>query len=154
MIRSRALVAALVMCAASVVSDAAASSRAAAQDRMPDSAFALDSRVVQVVSGGSWTKGDSSGQYRIIVRSDGIDTVHYTTVVQWMVRRGLGQELTLVHSVDVRTVAKRWFYMLDPELRLRGDRWLLIVNAAEAPLRTASHRPQFVLGPPGQIRPR
>ena len=142
------------MAAASVAWDAAAASRALAQAGNTDSALVLDTRVVQVVSGGAWTKGDSSGQYRIIVRSDGIDTVHYTTVVQWMVRRGLGQELTLVHSVDIRTVAKRWFSVLDPELRLRGDRWLLIVDAAEAPLRTATHRPQFVLGPPGQIRPR
>jgi hypothetical protein len=107
-----------------------------------------------VVSGGSWTKGDSSGQYRIIVRSDGVDTVHYTTVVQWMVRSGLGQELQMVHSVDMHSVATSYFSILDPELKLRSGRWLLVVDAADAPLRTAIHRPVFVLGPPGQIHAR
>ena len=145
----------VVAVAAPVVLGAAAAPVAQSQAAPSvSSAYALDSRVVQVVSGGAWTEGDRSGQYRIVVRSDGADSVHYTTVVQWMVRRGMSQELELVESVDLSTVAKTWFSMLDPELKLRGGRWHLIVDAADAPLRPASHRPQFVLGLPGQIRVR
>jgi len=125
-----------------------------AQALRVEPAYALDSRVVQVVSGGAWTDGPRSGQYRIVVRSDGADSVHYTTVVQWMVRRGMSQDLEMVASVDLSTISAAWFSMLDPELRLRNGRWFLVVDAATAPLRTASHRPQFALGPPGQIRAR
>jgi hypothetical protein len=119
-----------------------------------DSIWKFDARVVQVISGGTWTDGDRTGQFRIVVRSDGTDQVHYTTVVQWMLRRGLRQDLELVRSVDLSTVTPRWYSILGPELRYSRGRWILAVHAADAPLREAKHRPQYLLGAPGIITPR
>ena len=142
------------MLALPVVLGVARAPLARAQTTRTDSVWLLDSRVVQVVSGGSWSKGDSSGQYRVIVRAEGVDTVHYAAVVQWMVRRGLSQDLQLVHTVNIGAVGKHWYSTLDPELRPWRGRWLLTLDAADAPLRAANHRAHFVLGPPGEIRVR
>jgi hypothetical protein len=137
-----------------IVLGAARAPVARAQPPLPlraDSVWLLDSRVVQVISGGTWAEGDRSGHYRILVRSDGKDEVHYTTVVQWLLRRGLSQDLELVQSLDVSTVATRWYSMLDPELRFSRGRWILVLDASAGPRKPATHRAQFVLGPPGRI---
>jgi hypothetical protein len=125
---------------------------ARAQSRL-DSTWALDSRVVQVVSGGLWKDGDRSGQYRIIVRSDGADSsTHYSAVVQWMARRDdIGQDLELVTSVPLSTVAPKWHNLLDPELNIRRGRWVLTMDASTGPMKPAIHHASFTLGPPGHV---
>src|SRR5690349_7292146 len=119
-----------------------------------DSTWTLDSRVVQVVSGGLWKDGARSGQYRIIVRSDGADSsTHYSAVVQWMSRRNdTGQDLELITSTPLSRVAPKWHNMLDPELSIRRGRWVLTVDALVGPMKPAVHHVSFTLGAPGEIR--
>jgi hypothetical protein len=133
------------------VFDFAGAKVAPAQSARSDSVWMFDARVVQVVSGGTWTDGARTGHYRVVVRSDGTDVVHYSTVVQWMERQGTKQDLELVKTVELSSIAKRWFSMLDPDLRLSRGRWILAIDASDGPLRPAKHRPQFILGPPGSV---
>jgi hypothetical protein len=128
--------------------------RADAQAPRSDSPWALDSRVVQVVSGGVWSSGADSGHYRVIVMSDGVEQVRHSAVVQWLVRRGTSQEVALFRTVNLVEVSPRWFSFLDPEIRLSRGRWILTLVAADRPLRAATHRPQFILGPPGRVTER
>jgi len=115
---------------------------------------ALGARVSQVVSGGSWTAGTSTGHYRIIVSGDGDVDNHYTIVVQWMERSGPAHDLALVYGVDLKSLGTRWYSMLDPELRWSRGRWVLTLDASDAPLMPAMHRATFELGGPGYIRER
>jgi hypothetical protein len=115
---------------------------------------ALGARVSQVVSGGSWTAGPSSGHYRIVVSSDGAVDNHYTIVVQWMERSASARDLALVFSVDLKSLGTRWYSMLDPDLRWSRGRWILTLDASDAPLMPAMHRATFELGGPGYIRER
>ena len=119
-----------------------------------DSLASVDTRIFQVVSGGSWSDATGNGHYRVVVSSDGASGVHYTTILQWMGRRGLAQDVELLRSVDLKTVGTRWYSMLDPELKWSRGRWILYLDASEAPLLPATHRPSFQLGAPGDIRER
>ena len=120
----------------------------------PDSMLLSDVRVVQVVTGGSWVDGTRRGHFRVVVIRDGVDVAHHTTYLQWLERQGLTERVELLESVDLHTLAARWYAILAPEIKLSRGMWLLNVDVQEGPLQPSRRRITFLLGPPGHVRVR
>jgi hypothetical protein len=112
----------------------------------------VDAAVETVVSGGTWSAGETHGRYRILVVMEGWEEVRHRAYVQWVQESESPHTAEIVRaSLDLTSVAKM-FGLAEPTVVARAGRWYVIVRGADRRMAEYSRRLTFELGPPGRVR--
>jgi hypothetical protein len=128
-----------------VLSYAFASRCLKAQDSL-----SLDPSVAHVVTGGSWSSGTASGQYRIVVRTGGWEHVVSELYIQWLQEDPQVQRIVVRATQLVTSVTPGIYSLGRPDLTCTdtGCRVQISGTVSTSPSQQASW--VLKLGAPGQ----
>ena len=121
---------------------------AAQEDSLPPLAPSIET----VLTHGHWTAAGASGAYRVIVLTEGWESVRRRVIVQWLEEDQDAQETVVRATVDLGTILTDAYSVSAPVITKRGTAWQLTVRTSDRPLAQATTPVVFTLGPPGIIR--
>ena len=137
----------LIMLAALLLSPASARAQAA-----PDTLPTIDPRIDGIVRGGAWVQGATRGDYRIVILTEGWETIRRLAFVQWIEEpKEPGTAPRVVASREL-TPLTDLFALADPVLERVGATWVVTLRGAAMPADDYTVRVRFMLGPPNDVR--
>lgn len=117
-----------------------------------DSLPTLDTRIETVVTRGHWTSGEASGAYRVIVLTEGWESIRRRVIVQWLEEDQDAQETVVRAVVDLGTILTDAYSVSAPVITKEGAAWRLTVRTSQRPYAQMTRPVVFTLGAPGTVR--
>lgn len=123
-----------------------------AQDAERDTLPTVSPQVETLVSGGQWVRGAARGRYRVLVLTEGWETIRRRAFVQWLAEPEDPEMPEQVRATLELGPLTDLYALTAPVLARRGTQWTVTLRGAAQPMGAYDQPVRFVLGAPGVAR--